>query len=142
MKRPYVTIAAFILIGIPYIALAQESSNDRAPTNRPVFESQEHSPTHLVVLNKRGENFELARENMDQMRAHRQIYLDLTASSHIIASGILSTEPPVGFVPFRQGVDEAYVRERLADDFAIERKIVELEFLSWDIQMGGIEVGD
>lgn len=139
MKGSLVTIAAFIVMGIPYIALGQDGPNVRAPTDRPVFESQEQSTTHLVVLNRRGKNFELARENMDQMRAHRQIYLDLTASGHIIASGILSSDPPVGFVLFREGVDEAWVRKQLEDDFAIERGIVELEFLEWNIQMGGIE---
>lgn len=106
--------------------------------DEPVTFATDNDPRHLVVLNKRGTNFELVRENRDKMLEHRQIYLDLTASGHIVASGLLRSEPPVGFVLFREGVDEEEIRARLEDDWAIREGVIELEFLYWDIQMGGI----
>ncbi|OYX40748.1 MULTISPECIES: hypothetical protein [unclassified Sphingomonas] len=93
---------------------------------------------HLVVLNKQGPNFALASKHRTEMLAHRQIYLDLTKSGEIIASGLLGSSPRVGFVLFRTDVDEQAIRSRLNDDFAIRNGILELEFLYWDIQMGAV----
>jgi hypothetical protein len=93
---------------------------------------------HIVVLNKQGPEFEKRRAHPEEMRAHRQIYLDLTASGDIIASGLLDSEPAVGFVLFREGVDEAAIKARLENDFAIKNRILALEYRHWTVQMGSL----
>jgi hypothetical protein len=101
--------------------------------------AQQPTPArHLVVLNKRGPEFEKRRAHPEEMRAHRQIYLDLTASGHIIASGLLDSEPAVGFALFREGVDEAAIKARLKNDFAIKSRILDLEYRYWTVQMGSL----
>lgn len=113
-------------------ALAQDSQ----PAEKPAKPAA--AARHLVVLNKQGPNFSRAAEHPAELRAHRQIYLDLTAEGEIIASGLLRSEPPHGFVLFRQGVDEEAIKARLANDFVVAQGIVALEFIYWDIQMGAV----
>jgi hypothetical protein len=124
-----------LLVQIP--AHAQQQVANTNSEQAPATFASPDDVRHLVVLNKQGPNFEERREFPDELRAHRQIYLDLTASGHILASGVLRSDPAMGFVLFRAGVDEQWVRERLTADFVIERGILELEFIYWEIQMGG-----
>ena len=131
MKRVALIFAASLMAtSVPLSA--QTGSTQAAPT------AQAPNARHLVVFNKRGENFAKAAAHIPEMRAHRQIYLDFTASGEIVASGLLDSNPAVGFVLFRQGVDEAAIKQRLEADFAVREKIVELEYRYWTIQMGSI----
>lgn len=109
-----------------------------APATTPAVAQEQPPARHLIVLNKRGPDFDRARTVPDQMRAHRQIYLDLTASGHIVASGLLDSAPPVGFVLFREGVDEAAIKRRLEADFAVKARIIDLEYRYWTVQMGSL----
>jgi len=137
MKKSLVAAitAIGLLVQTPAQAQQQVAETDREQAP-PTFASSD-DVRHLVVLNKQGPNFEKGREFPDELRAHRQIYLDLTASGHILASGVLRSDPAMGFVLFRAGVDEQWVRDRLTADFVIANGILELEFIYWEIQMGG-----
>jgi hypothetical protein len=98
----------------------------------------EERPNHLVVFNKHGPNFAKLSDMRAEALAHRDIYLKLTAEGEILVSGRLEGEPSMGFTVFRQGVDEARIRERLADDAIIKAGVLELEFRYWSIQMGAL----
>lgn len=120
-------LAAILACVMPVDSLSQQTAT---PSAGP-------PPRHLVVLNKPGPNFARLVDHRAEMLRHRQIYLDLTAEGEIIASGTIDFEPRVGFILFRQGVDEAAIRSRLENDFAIKEGILELEYRYWSIQMGG-----
>jgi hypothetical protein len=93
---------------------------------------------HLVVFNKHGPNFAKLPDMRAEAVAHRDIYLALTAAGDILVSGRLEGEPTMGFTVFRQGVDEARIRQLLADDTIIKAGVLELEFRYWSIQMGAL----
>jgi hypothetical protein len=131
MKRIMLLLAA-TLTAAPVPLSAQSGPPQAAPA------APTKNARHLVVLNKRGENFVKAAAHLPEMRAHRQIYLDLTTDGDIVASGLLDSDPAVGFILFRQGVDEAGIKQRLEADFAVREKIVELEYRYWTIQMGSV----
>jgi hypothetical protein len=96
------------------------------------------SERYLVAFNKRGPNFADHVNHRDQMLKHRQIYLDLVKSGDIVMSGSLSTEPAMGLILFRAGVDEQAVKRKLNDDFAVSAGILKVEFSYWTILMGGL----
>jgi hypothetical protein len=123
-----------LAIGLAMPAAAQQTT----PIASPPATTAPAAQRHLVVLNHRGPNFDRMRDHPVEIRAHRQKYLDLTAKGDVIASGLLRSDPPVGFVLFRQGVDEEAIRAFLEDDFAMREKIMTLEFIYWDIQMGAV----
>ncbi|MBA3836405.1 MAG: hypothetical protein H2054_00230 [Sphingomonas sp.] len=119
-------LALILAMVTPAAALAQQP----APLASP-------QPRHLIVLNKPGPNFARGANHREEMLKHRQIYLDLTAEGKIIASGTVDFEPRVGFILFRQDIDEVAIRSRLENDFAVREGILELEYHYWSIQMGG-----
>lgn len=118
---------ALMLIAAPVAAAAQSVQN--APADQ--------RPKHLVVLTRAGPNFDRLQEMRPQALAHRDIYLKLTAQGDIVASGPFEGQPVLGITVFRQGVDEAAIRQLLADDAIIKAGVLELEFRHWSIQMGG-----
>jgi hypothetical protein len=122
-------------------ALTVVSAPLSAQSSGPQVAPAAHAPNarHLVVLNKEGPNFARRVDHRAEMLQHRQVYLDLTAEGEIIASGTIDFEPRIGFVLFREGINEAAIRARLENDFAIKEGILELEYRYWSIQMGGLE---
>lgn len=123
-----------ILLILSLVA-AMPAAAQPAPTQVPPVEQR---PRHLVVLNKHGPNFGKLSQMRAEALAHRQIYLDLTAAGDILVSGSLEGTPSMGLTVFRQGVDEARIRELLADDAIIKAGVLELEFRYWSIQMGAL----
>jgi hypothetical protein len=134
MRRIFVFGATLAATAMPTTLVAQASPPQSAGV---VAQSGQR---HFVVLHKRGPNFADHAQYRDKMVQHRQIYLDLVASGDIIASGLLSTDPPTGFILFGAQVDEGHIKSILQADFSVQSKIVDLEFLYWTIQMGKLPV--
>ena len=122
------TLILGLVVAVP--AVAQPMSAQNPPS--------EQRPKHLVVFNKHGPNFARLSEMLAEARAHRDIYLKLTAAGDILVSGRLEGDPSMGMTVFRQGVDEERIRKLLADDAIIKAGVLELEFRYWSIQMGAL----
>ena len=98
------------------------------------------NPTHFVVFNRPGPNFDKARDPAmrEPIMAHYRLYRGMADDGRIIAGGRMAGDPVIGLSVFRADVDRAAIRAMLEADPSVKAGITAIEFREWEMQMGAI----
>jgi YCII-related domain len=98
------------------------------------------NPTHFVVFNRPGPNFDKARDPAmrETIMAHYRLYRGMADDGRIIAGGRMAGDPMIGLSVFRADVDRAAIKAILEADPSVKAGITAVEFREWEMQMGAI----
>ena len=120
-----------LLIAIALLAAAPAAAQMAAPAA---------NPTHFVVFNRPGPNFDKARDPAmrETIMAHYRLYRGMADDGRIIAGGRMAGEPVIGLSVFRADVDRAAIKAMLEADPSVKAGITAIEFREWEMQMGGV----
>ena len=120
-----------LLIALALLAAAPAVAQTPAPAA---------NPTHFVVFNRPGPNFDKARDPAmrETIMAHYRLYRGMVDDGRIIASGRMAGDPVIGLSVFRSDVDRVAIKAMLEADPSVKAGITAVEFREWEMQMGAI----
>jgi hypothetical protein len=115
------------------LALLPNSAPAQLSRQQPVAAS---NPTHFIVFNKPGPQWEKRGEFVDHARQHRDLYERMAGEGSIIAGGALAGDPLLAMSVFRTDVDRARIRAALEADPLVQAGVTALEYQEWCVDLG------